>query len=132
MLLNLVEEQLDWIASAVEVHSLPVPFGGMFARELCSADRRAPWYRRRRKLAREATARATPSVFSIGGDSDPLLVHVHNGRVDHLRADSECVHHLIPGPSHPPANEAIIAFISQRRPADRATVAPDRKPQIGV
>jgi hypothetical protein len=73
-------------------------------------------------------------VFSLGGDSGPLLVHVHNGRVDHLRTDSECVHHLIPGPSHPPASEAIIAsglltnVVRQIAPLLRLTP----KPQNGV
>src|SRR5262249_46315936 len=51
-------------------------------------------------------------LSSILGDAGTVLMHAHNGCVDHLHRDvmsaGECAHHLGPDARSSPANEAIV------------------------
>ena len=64
-------------------------------------------------LARQASSRATHILVIVIRDAGSVLVHAHDGGVDHLyrcvMTGGQCIHDPVPYTSLPPTNEAIIA-----------------------
>jgi hypothetical protein len=62
-------------------------------------------------LARQAPTRATDILVIVVRDTGSLLVHAHNGGIDHLHrrvmTGGQRNHGLVPYASPPPTNEAM-------------------------
>ena len=63
-------------------------------------------------LAREASSRATHSLVIVVRDTRSVLVHAHDGGIDHLHrrvmTGGQRFHDLVPDASSPPTSEAIL------------------------
>ena len=63
-------------------------------------------------LAGEASSRATHSLVIVVRDTRSVLVHAHDGGIDHLHrrvmTGGQRIHDLVPHASPPPTNEAIV------------------------
>ena len=63
-------------------------------------------------LAGQATPRATHILMIVARDTGTVLVHAHDGSIDHLHrrimTSGQRVHDLVPDASLPPPNEAIV------------------------
>ncbi len=63
-------------------------------------------------LACQAPSRATHILLYVVGDAGSMLVHSHDGGMDHLHrrvmTGGQCIHDPVPYTSLPPTNEAII------------------------
>jgi limonene-1,2-epoxide hydrolase len=59
-----------------------------------------------------ADAKAAHVLLIIASDAGSVLMHSHDGRIDHLHRRimhcGQCIHDLVPDPSPSPANEAIV------------------------
>jgi hypothetical protein len=89
-------------------------------------DRQAIGVYHRVNLARQAPSRATHVLVIVVGDAGSVLVHAHDGGIDHLHrrvmTGGQCIHDPVPHSSPPPANEAIVA--SRAGTIGRRQVAP--------
>ncbi len=84
-----------------------------FARREGEPDRQAIGVDHRMNLAGETAARPAHGLRLAACDASRVLMHSHNGRVDHLdggvMSSTHCVHDPAPDASAAPANEAIVA-----------------------
>src|SRR5205823_15080071 len=75
-------------------------------------DRQAIGVHDRVNLARQASSRATHVLVIVVSDTGSVLMHAHNGGIDHLHRHvatrSKRIHDLVPDTSPPPPNEAIV------------------------
>jgi hypothetical protein len=64
-------------------------------------------------LARKPASRLAHVLFYVARDAGSMLVHAHDGCIDHLHraivSDGQCFHDLVPDASLSPAHEAIVA-----------------------
>ena len=64
-------------------------------------------------LAGKAASRPARVFFSVPRDTGSVLVHTHDGGINHLHrrvtAGGQRIHDAVPDASLPPTNEAIIA-----------------------
>jgi hypothetical protein len=64
-------------------------------------------------LAREPSPRPAHMLFSVPRDACSMLVHTHDGCIDHLHraivCGGQCFHDPVPDASLSPAHEAIVA-----------------------
>ena len=60
----------------------------------------------------QPATRAAHVLLIIARDAGSVLMHSHDGRIDHLHRCimhcSQCIHDLVPDASPSPANEAIV------------------------
>jgi hypothetical protein len=86
-----------------------VAYGEMFIREM---DRKAIGVHDRVNLAGQAASRATRSLVIVVRDTGSVLVHAHDGGIDHphrrIMTGGQRFHDPVPDASPPPANEAIV------------------------
>jgi hypothetical protein len=63
-------------------------------------------------FARQAPSRATHILVIVVRDTGSVLVHAHDGSIDHLHrrimTGSKRIHDLVPDASLPPPDEAIV------------------------
>ena len=63
-------------------------------------------------LAGQTSSRATHILMIVVRDTGSVLVHAHDGGIDHLHrrvmTGSQRIHDLVPDASPPPAHEAIV------------------------
>src|SRR5207245_11802397 len=75
-------------------------------------DRQAIGVHDRVNLARQASSRATHVLVIVVRDTGSVLMHAHDGGIDHLHRPvvtvSQRIHDLVPDGSPPPPNEAIV------------------------
>jgi hypothetical protein len=75
-------------------------------------DRQAIGVHHRVYLARQAPSRATHILVIVVRDTGSVLVHAHDGGIDHLHrrimTGSQRIHDLVPDASPPPTSEAIV------------------------
>jgi len=75
-------------------------------------DRQAIGVHDRVNLARQASSRATHVLVIVVRDTGSVLMHAHDGGIDHLHrrvvTGSLRFHDLVPDASPPPPNEAIV------------------------
>jgi len=75
-------------------------------------DRPAPSVGGHVNLARQASSRATHVLVIVVRDTGSVLMHAHDGGIDHLHrrvvTGSLRFHDLVPDASPPPPNEAIV------------------------
>ncbi len=81
----------------------------------CEAElhRQANGVHDRVNLAGKPASRPAHIFFSVPRDTGSVLVHTHDGGIDHLHrrvmAGGQRIHDAVPDASLPPTNEAIIA-----------------------
>ena len=101
-------------------------------------DRQAIGVHDRVNLARQASSRATHVLVIVVRDTGSVLMHAHDGGIDHLHRPvvtvSQRIHDLVPDPSLPPTSEAIVASgagtIGFRQVAPGSTQAQDPKDTV--
>ena len=75
-------------------------------------DRQAIGVHDRMNLARQASSRATHVLVIVVRDTGSMLVHAHDGGIDHLHCrimtGGQRIHDPVPDASPPPTNEAIV------------------------
>jgi hypothetical protein len=75
-------------------------------------DRKAMGVDYRVNLAGQAASRPAHILVIVARDAGSMLVHAHDGGIDHLyrrvMAGSKRIHDLVPDASLPPPNEAIV------------------------
>ena len=75
-------------------------------------DRQAIGVHDRVNLARQTSSRATHVLVIVVRDTGSVLMHAHDGGIDHLHrrvvTGSQRIHDLVPDASPPPPNEAIV------------------------
>ena len=78
-------------------------------------DRQAIGIHDRVKLARQAPSRATHVLVIVVRDTGSVLVHAHDGGIDHQHrrvvTGSQRIQDLIPDASPPPPNETIVQVV---------------------
>ena len=109
-----------------------------FTRRKSEMDRQAIGVHHRVNLARQAPSRATHILVIVVRDTGAVLVHAHDGGIDHLHrrimTGRQRFHDPVPDASLPPAHEAIVASgagtIVLRQVAPRGTRTQDPKDAI--
>jgi hypothetical protein len=99
-----------WQQCAEENRTQPIVL--RFTRRKSEMDRQAIGVHHRVNLARQAPSRAPHILVIVVRDRGAMLVHAHDGGIDHLHrrimAGGQRFHDLVPDTSPPPTNEAIV------------------------
>ena len=104
------EQHRLWKQGAEENRAQPVVV--RLTRREGEMDRQAIGVHDRVNLAGQATPRATHILMIVARDTGTVLVHAHDGGIDHLHrrvmTGGKRIHDLVPDASPPPPNKAIV------------------------
>ncbi len=83
-------------------------------------------------LGRQSASRPAHQLFTITSDAGSVLMHAHNGRINHLHgrimACGQRIHKLVPHASPAPANKSVVA--GGVRAKVLRQIAPRRTPSV--
>jgi hypothetical protein len=99
-----------WKQSAEQNQTQPIVVGLTWRES--EMDRQAIGVHDRVNFARQASSRATHILVIVVRNAGSVLVHAHDGGIDHLHCrimtGGQRIHDLVPDASLPPPNEAIV------------------------